>query len=41
MRCYQLETMEEVGPRLTLRIEKILEGCFCGKSTPSHEEEHK
>lgn len=31
MRCYRLETMEEVGPRLTLRIEKILDGCFCGK----------
>lgn len=36
MRCYRLETMEEVGPRLTLRIEKTLEGCFCGKSTPEH-----
>ncbi|KAL0266119.1 UNVERIFIED_CONTAM: hypothetical protein PYX00_011835 [Menopon gallinae] len=36
MRCYHLKTMEEVGPRLTLRIEKTLEGCFCGKSTIDH-----
>lgn len=41
MRCYHLETMEEVGPRLTLKIEKILEGCFCSKGTPSHGKEQK
>lgn len=43
MRWYNLETMGEIGPRLTLKVEKVLDGCLCGKvsydARPKKEEE--
>ena len=35
MRCYNIKTAEEIGPRLTLRIEKVLEKCLYGETVYS------